>query len=66
MPSTSVAVAGLYEDFLDAWLIDPADAGIRLPRARVAIHQGPLLMRDVESAADIAGAALALATGLRP
>ena len=66
VPSTSVAVAGLYEDFLDAWLIDPADAGIRLPRARVAIHQGPLLMRDVESAADIAGAALALATGLRP
>jgi LPPG:FO 2-phospho-L-lactate transferase len=66
VPSTSVAVAGLYEDFLDAWLIDPADEGIRLPRARVAIHQGPLLMRDVESAADIAGAALALATGLRP
>ena len=32
--STTSAVAGLYEDFLDGWLVDPADATTRA-RARV-------------------------------
>ncbi len=61
LPSTSEAVAGLYEDFLDGWLVDPADAGLRLPRARVAVHAEPLLMTDVAAAGRIAAAALDLA-----
>ena len=39
---------GLYEDFLDGWLVDPADAEVALPRARVAVHPRDLLMTDVE------------------
>ena len=59
--ATSEAVAGLYADFLDGWLIDPADAGMSLRQTRVAVHDGPLLMSSVEAAAQIAGAALDLA-----
>jgi len=57
--ATASAVAGLYEDFLDGWLVSEEDAeGVRLPRATV---QGrPLLMTDRDAAADIAGAALDL------
>jgi LPPG:FO 2-phospho-L-lactate transferase len=62
--ATSGAVAGLYEDFLDGWLVDPADADTRLHRAEVRTHDGPLLMKDVGSAARIAGSALHLATSL--
>ena len=64
LPSTSGAVAGLYEDFLDGWLVDPADAGLRLPRAPVRVHDEPLLMTDVPAAGRIAGAALDLASSL--
>lgn len=63
--STSEAVAGLYEDFLDGWLIDPADRGVALPRARVVVHDAELLMTDVETAAEIAAAALDTALALR-
>lgn len=63
--STSAAVAGLYEDFLDGWLVDPADADTAVSRAKVRVHDGPLLMPDVESAARMAGAALDLALELR-
>jgi LPPG:FO 2-phospho-L-lactate transferase len=63
--STSEAVAGLYEDFLDGWLVDPSDAEVALPHARVAVHHTHLLMTDVDAAADIAGAALDLALELR-
>ena len=61
--ATASAVAGLYEDFLDGWLVSEQDAdGVRLPRATV---QGrPLLMTDRDAAADIAGAALDLALQL--
>jgi LPPG:FO 2-phospho-L-lactate transferase len=61
--ATASAVAGLYEDFLDGWLVSEEDAeGVRLPRATV---QGrPLLMTDRDAAADIAGAALDLALQL--
>jgi LPPG:FO 2-phospho-L-lactate transferase len=64
--STTAAVAGLYADFLDGWLVDTAD----LPEpgsidARVAVRARPLLMHDVAAAAEIAGAALDLALGLR-
>jgi LPPG:FO 2-phospho-L-lactate transferase len=64
--STTAAVAGLYADFLDGWLVDTAD----LPApgsidGRLAVRARPLLMHDVRAAADIAGAALDLALGLR-
>lgn len=58
------AVGGLYEDFLDAWLVDPADAGATLRRARVEAFDGPLLMSDVEATGRIAAHALRLATAV--
>jgi LPPG:FO 2-phospho-L-lactate transferase len=63
--STTAAVAGLYADFLDGWLVDSADQPA--PGAvddRVQVRARPLLMHDVAAAADIAGAALDLALGL--
>ncbi|MGO4343617.1 2-phospho-L-lactate transferase [Pedococcus sp. 2YAF34] len=61
--TTASAVAGLYEDFLDGWLVSQDDAaGVRLPRATVRAR--PLLMTDRDAAADIAGAALDLALEL--
>lgn len=62
--STAGAVAGLYEDFLDGWLVDPADAATRA-RARVEVWDRPLLMRDVPEAQALAGAALDLAMALK-
>jgi LPPG:FO 2-phospho-L-lactate transferase len=59
--STAAAVAGLYEDFLDGWLVDPADGGTTLSGAKVEVFDGPLLMTDVEAAGRIAGHALRLA-----
>jgi LPPG:FO 2-phospho-L-lactate transferase len=62
LPTTPAAVAGLYADVLDGWLVDSADAGTPPPpgsRARVVAR--PLLMTDVPAAAAIAGAALDLA-----
>ena len=57
--STSEGVAGLYEDFLDGWLVSDDDAGA--PHAgRLAVEARPLLMSSIEAAADIAGAALDL------
>ena len=44
--------------------VDPADAGVRLERARVEVHAEPLLMTDVAAASRIAGAALELAARL--
>ena len=63
--ATSAAVAGLYSDFLDGWLVDPADAGIAVPRVCVETHAEPLLMSSVEAAGAIAGAALSLAESVR-
>lgn len=62
--STAQAVACLYEDFLDGWLVDPADATTRA-RARVEAFDGPLLMTDVEATARIAAHALRLADAVR-
>ncbi|MGG5258006.1 2-phospho-L-lactate transferase [Phycicoccus avicenniae] len=64
VPVTAAGVAGLYEDLLDAWLVDPADADTVLPRARVEAFDGPLLMTDVEATARIAEHALRLATAV--
>ncbi|GAA6524526.1 2-phospho-L-lactate transferase [Intrasporangium sp. DVR] len=63
--STSAAVAGLYADFLDGWLVDSDDvmkqsAG---PSGPVLVRR-PLLMSSLDAAADIAGSALDLAQRL--
>lgn len=62
--SSAAAVAGLYADFLDGWLVDPADAGTAVRGVRVEVHDGPLLMSNVAASSRIAGAALDLATAL--
>ncbi len=59
VPATSAAVAALYADFLDGWLVDDADAGVAAPDG-VRTLARPLLMTDIPAAADIAAAALAL------
>lgn len=67
--TTAGAVAGLYEDFLDGWLVDDAlgtDLGGVRQRAGLAARSRPLLMTDVPAAAAIAGAALDLAADLQP
>ncbi|MBT9255938.1 2-phospho-L-lactate transferase [Phycicoccus sp. MAQZ13P-2] len=64
VPATAAAVGGLYEDFLDAWLVDPADADTTLARARVEVFDGPLLMSDVDATARIAAHALRLASSV--
>lgn len=64
LESTTAAVAGLYEDFLDGWLVAPDDVDT-VRGARLAVRGRPLLMTDVHAAAEIAGAALDLALELR-
>jgi len=63
--STSQAVTGLYTDFLDGWLIDDVDAPATGFDPRLEVQARPLWMRDLETAADIAGAAVDLALKLR-
>jgi LPPG:FO 2-phospho-L-lactate transferase len=63
--TSAAAVAGLYEDFLDGWLVDDADAALAAPGGLpgapgVQVVARPLLMTDLGAAADIAGAALEL------
>ncbi|MGE9808880.1 2-phospho-L-lactate transferase [Janibacter sp. G1551] len=62
--STAAAVGGLYQDFLNGWLVDPADADATVRGAQVRVHTGPLLMPDVAGAAELASAALDLAAEL--
>jgi LPPG:FO 2-phospho-L-lactate transferase len=62
--STSAAVAGLYADFLDGWLIDDTDAPAVGFGSRLEVQTRPLWMRDLGTAADIAGAAVDLALKL--
>jgi LPPG:FO 2-phospho-L-lactate transferase len=62
--TTAGAVAGLYADFLDGWLVDTSDAASVTPAAaagRPVVRARPLLMSDVEATAAIAAAALDLA-----
>jgi LPPG:FO 2-phospho-L-lactate transferase len=60
--STSAdAVAGLYADFLDGWLVAPGDG---FAHERIRVEERPLLMSSVAATAEIAGAALALAESL--
>lgn len=62
---TTQAVAGLYADFLDGWLVDDADAPAVGFASRLEVQTRPLWMRDLGTAADIAGAAVDLALKLR-
>jgi len=65
---TSAGVAGLYEDFLDGWLVDeqdPMQARRRSGGTRLEVEHRPLLMSSVGAAADLAGAALDLGLRLR-
>ena len=65
--TTAGAVAGLYEDFLDGWLVDDelaSDLSSVRRRAGLAVRARPLLMTDVPSTAAIAAAALDLADEL--
>lgn len=68
LPTTADAVAGLYADFLDGWLVDDADEGasdlLRRHRGLVVEHR-PLMMSDVPTATAIAGAALDLGRRLQ-
>ena len=57
-------VLGLYEDFLDGWLVDPVDSSTSLRRARVEAFDGPLLMSDVATTARIAEHALRIAAAV--
>jgi LPPG:FO 2-phospho-L-lactate transferase len=64
--TSAAAVAGLYSDFLDGWLVDDSDSA-----SVDVIEQGgtrciavPLLMRDIEAAAAMARHALDLAADL--
>lgn len=63
--SSSAGVAGLYADFLDGWLVETDDA-MQEPRpgSGPVLVRRPLLMSSVQAAADIAGAALGLASQL--
>ena len=65
LESTSAAVAGLYADFLDGWLVAEDDTAPAPAGSRLRVERRPLLMSSVEAAADLAGAALALGRSLR-
>lgn len=68
--STAGAVAGLYADFLDGWLVAPQDedaarASVGTGRGAARVVGAPLLMSDLDAAGTMAGEALALARALR-
>jgi LPPG:FO 2-phospho-L-lactate transferase len=65
--SSAAAVAGLYRDFLDGWLIDESDAVAvdHITQAGPTTRAVPLLMTDVEAAAAMACEALDLADAVR-
>jgi LPPG:FO 2-phospho-L-lactate transferase len=65
--TTAAAVAGLFTDVLDGWLVDIADASAvaQVEATGVRCRSVPLLMRDVTAAAAMAAAALNLAESLR-
>ncbi|MEV5710547.1 2-phospho-L-lactate transferase [Actinoallomurus sp. NPDC052274] len=59
------AVAAHYgADLLDGWLVDTADAALEGDLGGIAVRSRPLLMTDVDAAADIARAAVDLALEL--
>lgn len=69
VPTTATAVAGLYADFLDGWLVDEADEPSPRPPGQEradswVVRRRPLLMPTVAAAGELAGAALDLALEL--
>ncbi len=62
VPTTAAAVAGLYADFLDGWLVAAEDEPP--VRAGLTVRGRPLLMSSPQATADLAGAALDLALDL--
>jgi LPPG:FO 2-phospho-L-lactate transferase len=63
--TTAAAVAGLYGDFLDGWLVDTSDGALATRSVgRPVVRARPLFMSDVEATAAIASAALDLAREL--
>jgi LPPG:FO 2-phospho-L-lactate transferase len=65
--TSAAAVAGLFTDLLNGWLVDlsDVDAVADVESSGVRCRSVPLLMRDVAAAAAMAGAALDLAESLR-
>ncbi len=64
--TSAKAVAGLYADLLDWWLVDTSDAGLdgtQIPGGRGRIVATPLLMSDVPTTAAMAATALRLGLG---
>ena len=66
--TSAAAVAGLYADVVDGWLVDDADAATaalalagRRGAQALAVRARPLLMTDLEATAAIAAAAIDLA-----
>ena len=60
---SATAVASLYRDFLDGWLVDSADhdSFARSGRPDFEVRSRPLLMQDLKSSEDIAASALQFA-----
>lgn len=67
LPATPQAVAGLYADFLDGWLVAPGDldADSAGYADTLTVRSAPLLMSDLEAASILAGAALDLGRDLK-
>jgi LPPG:FO 2-phospho-L-lactate transferase len=65
--ASALAVAGLYADLLDGWLLDSVDADVlpELDGVGVAARAVPLLMSDAAATRAIAAEALDLALSLR-
>lgn len=65
--TSAAAVAELFSDVLDGWLVDESDAAAvaAVEAAGVRCRAVPLLMHDVETSAAMAKAALALADEVR-
>lgn len=64
LPATPAAVAGLYADFLDGWLVAPGESEGAPRGARAVARERPLLMSDATAAQALAGEALTLAREL--
>jgi LPPG:FO 2-phospho-L-lactate transferase len=66
--TTAAAVAGMYVDVLDGWLVDDVDADAvdEVAGLGMAARATPLLMRDAASTRAIARGALDLALSSRP
>lgn len=64
VPTTAAAVAGLYADVLDGWLVAEADAAESGWPDGVTVISRPLLMTGLAASAEIAAAAMDLAAKL--